>query len=113
MDPVEAKGLSGVLLVDKRDRLAVDNTVVALDDQVLASTTADEFRSVVSEPELCSERMAVVLPSGPAGTSGQSRLEDVRRMRPPPRQVPLVPEPGEEQLRLVSREHRPALIVRA
>jgi hypothetical protein len=83
MDPVEAKGLSGVLLVDKRDRLAVDNTVVALDDQVLASTTADEFRSVVSEPELCSERMAVVLPSGPAGTSGQSRLEDVRRMRPP------------------------------
>jgi hypothetical protein len=41
----------------------------------------------------------------------QPRLEDMRRMRPAPRHVPLIAEPGEQQLRLVSGEHRSALVV--
>ena len=98
---------------DQRDRFAVDNPVVTLDDEVLAGTVADELSAVAGESEFGRERVPVVLPSEPVGTSGQPRLEDVGRVRPAPRQVPLIAEPGEQQLRLVSGEHRPALVVGA
>ena len=63
IDPVEAQCLSGVLLMDQGDHLARDSPVVALDDQVLAGTCADELRTVTREPELGGQRMAVVLPA--------------------------------------------------
>lgn len=94
IDPVEAKGLCSILLVYERYRLAVYNTVVALDDEILACTVSHEFSAVMSEPELGSEGVPVVLPGEPVGTSGQPRLENMRRMCPAPGQVPLVTEPA-------------------
>jgi hypothetical protein len=44
VDPVQAKRLGSVLLVDERDGLAVDSPVVALDDEVLAGAVAGELR---------------------------------------------------------------------
>ena len=69
IDPVEAERLGSVLLVNQRDRLAVDGPVVALDDEVLAGTFADEFCAVVREPEFDGECVPVVLPREPVGAS--------------------------------------------
>lgn len=57
--------------------------------------------------------MPVVFPGKPVGSPLQPRLEDVGRVRAAPRHVPLAAEPGQEQLRLVAGEHRPALVVGA
>ena len=103
--PVDTKCLGGVLLMDQRDGLPVDGAVVALDDEVLAGTVADELRPVVGEAELDRERMPVVLPGQPVGASLESRLEDVGGVRAAPREIPLAAEPREEQLRLVAGEH--------
>ena len=100
IDPVEAQCLSGVLLVDQGDRLAVDSPVVALDDQVLAGAAADELGAVVREPELGGQRMAVVLPGEPVRACREPRLEDVGRVRAAMGEVPATVEPGEQQLRL-------------
>jgi hypothetical protein len=77
IDPVQAQCLLGVLLMDQGDRLAVDSPVVALDDQILAGAFADELRTVVRESELGGQRMAVVFPGQPVGTSRKPRLEDM------------------------------------
>src|SRR6185437_940960 len=111
VDPVEAKGLSGVLLVGERDRLTVDGPVVALDNEVLARAAAGELRLVVGEPDFGGEGMPVVLARKPIGASVQPRLEDVGGVRAAAGQVPLSAEPGKQQLRLEASQHRPALIV--
>jgi len=76
IDPVEAECLSSVLLVDQRDRLAVDSPIVALDDQILAGTVADELRAVARKPEFGGQCVAVVLPGEPVAASAKPRLED-------------------------------------
>jgi hypothetical protein len=98
IDPVEAERLGRVFLVNQRDRLAVDSPVVALDDEVLTGTVADEFCAVIREPEFGGERVPVVLPREPVSASRQPRLEDVGGVRAAPRQIPLITEPGEQQL---------------
>ena len=94
VDPVEAECLSSVLLVDQRDRLTVDSPVVALDDQVLAGTVADEFCAVVREPEFGGQRVAVVLPGEPVGASRKPRLEDVGGVRAAAGKVPVAVRTG-------------------
>jgi hypothetical protein len=74
-------------------------------------TVSDEFSTVMSEPKFGRQGMPVVLASEPVGPPGEARLENMGRMRPASRQVPLVAEPGKQQLRLVPGEHRAALIV--
>ena len=113
IDPVETERLGGVLLVDQRDGLAVESPVVALDDEVLTGTVADEFCAVIREPEFGGERVPVMLPREPVRARRQPRLEDMGGVRAATGQVPLIAEPGEQQLRLVAGEHRPALIIRA
>jgi hypothetical protein len=58
IDPVKAEGLRGVLLVYERDRLAIDNPVVTLDDEILANTVSHEFSAVMSEPKFSGEGRA-------------------------------------------------------
>jgi hypothetical protein len=62
IDRVEGERLGSILLVDERDRLAMDNPVVAFDDQVLARAIADELGVVVREPELNGQRVPLMLP---------------------------------------------------
>src|ERR1700735_3571043 len=109
--PVKAEGLRGVLLVYERDRLAIDNPVVTLDDEILANTVSDELSAVTSELKFSGEGVSVVLASEPVAASGESRLENMRRMRPASRQVPLVAEPGQEQRRRRPRQATAALSV--
>jgi hypothetical protein len=105
IDPVEAQCLSSVLLMDQGDRLAVDSPVVALDDQVLAGAIADEFRTVVRQPELGGQRMTVVLPGEPVRARRKPRLEDVGRVLAAMGEVPVAVEPAEQQLGLEAGEH--------
>jgi hypothetical protein len=105
VDPVETERLGGVLLVDQRDGLPVHGAVVALDDKILAGAVADELGLIAGQAELGGERVPVVLPGQPVGTSLQPRLEDVGGVRAAPREIPLAAETREEQLRLVAGEH--------
>jgi hypothetical protein len=87
IDPAEAQCLSGVLLMDQGDRLAVDSPVVALDDQVLAAAIADEFRTTQGMPRcearalLTDSRAAGVLHWLRRSSSHQTQITLVRRSR--------------------------------
>lgn len=79
--------------MNQRDRLPVDGPVVPLDDKVLADSPADEFRTVVREPELRGERVPVMLTREPVGASSQPGLENMGGMSTASRQVPNAVEP--------------------
>jgi len=51
----------------------VDSPVVALDDEVLTGTIADEFCAVIREPEFGGERVSIVLPREPVRARRQPR----------------------------------------
>src|SRR5262249_50896621 len=93
--PVEPERLGSVLLMNQCDRLAVDDPVVALDDKVRADAPADEFRTVMREPELHGERVPIMLTCQPVWASRQPRLKNMSGMSPAPRQVPKAFESGQ------------------
>ncbi len=111
IDPVEPERLGSVLLMNQRDRLTIDDPVVPLDDKVLADTPADEFRAIMCQPELHSQRVPVMLTRETVRPCRQPRLENMGGVSTASRQVPITVEARQQQLRLIPREHRPALIV--
>ena len=73
---------------------------VAAASEVLAGTIADKLRTVAGEPEIGGERVPVVLAREPGGMLATRSRDHI-------------PEPGQQQLRRLAGQHRPALIVRA